>query len=93
MTLPNGHSRESLDARTNGVALSSLPQPVASSSKLPGNPQLGPEPFFTYPTPIPEQIEEELPPIDEDENIPLGILLDRLVRKNYGELRGLTEQK
>ncbi|WVF66324.1 hypothetical protein IAT40_001064 [Kwoniella sp. CBS 6097] len=53
------------------------------------NPQLTEEPFFAYPTPTSEQIEEELPPYFESENVPLGPLLDRLVRRGYGDLRYL----
>ncbi|CAK9786479.1 hypothetical protein CC85DRAFT_270293 [Cutaneotrichosporon oleaginosum] len=65
------------------------PQPVASSSR---NPQLGPHPYFRYPTPTPDQIEEELPPYWEDENVPLGPLLDRLARKSYSDMRTLVEK-
>ena len=64
------------------------PQPVASSSR---NPQLGPNPYFRYPTPTAEQIEEELPPYWETENVPLGPLLDRLTRKAYNDMRVLVE--
>ncbi|OCF71301.1 hypothetical protein I204_07928 [Kwoniella mangroviensis CBS 8886] len=69
----------------------------ASSSAAPsvikgGNPQLSDEPWFAYPTPTPEQIEDELPPYFEGENIPLGLLLDRLVRKGYGDLRYLLAE-
>ncbi|OCF33140.1 hypothetical protein I316_05185 [Kwoniella heveanensis BCC8398] len=53
------------------------------------NPQLTDEPYFAYPTPTSEQIEEELPPYFESENFPLGPLLDRLVRRGYGDLRYL----
>lgn len=70
-------------------ALHEQPQPVASSSR---NPQLGPRPYFRYPTPTPEQIEDELPPYWEAENIPLGPLLDRLARKSYGDMRVLVEK-
>lgn len=65
------------------------PQPIASSSR---NPQLGPHPYFRYPTPTPEQIEDELPPYWEAENVPLGPLLDRLARKSYGGMRVLVEK-
>jgi mediator of RNA polymerase II transcription subunit 14 len=72
---------------------SSLSQPHASSSKIQplGNPQLGPNPFFAYPTPKPEEVEEELPPVFEGDNVPLSALLNRVVRRGYGELRGLAE--
>ncbi|WVQ93944.1 hypothetical protein IAU59_001022 [Kwoniella sp. CBS 9459] len=66
--------------------------PASSSSKVPiavKNPQLTDEPYFAYPTPTDEQIEEELPPYFENENVPLGPLLDRLVRRGYGDLRYL----
>jgi mediator of RNA polymerase II transcription subunit 14 len=65
------------------------PQPVASSSR---NPQLGPHPYFRYPTPTPEQLEDELPPYFEEDNVPLGPLLDRLARKSYGDMRTLVEK-
>lgn len=71
------------------AALHQLPQPVASSSR---NPQLGPHPYFRYPTPTPEQIEEELPPYWESENVALGPMLDRLSRKGYGDMKVLVEQ-
>ncbi|WWC85678.1 uncharacterized protein L201_000544 [Kwoniella dendrophila CBS 6074] len=63
-----------------------------SSTTKPRNPQLSNEPWFTYPTPTPEQIEEELPPYFEGENVPLGPLLDRLVRKGYGDMRYLLAE-
>lgn len=65
------------------------PQPVASSSR---NPQLGPHPYFRYPAPTPEQVEDELPPYWEDENVPLGPLLDRLARKSYSDMRTLVDK-
>ncbi|BEI89208.1 uncharacterized protein CcaverHIS019_0205700 [Cutaneotrichosporon cavernicola] len=65
------------------------PQPVASSSR---NPQLGPHPYFRYPTPSTEHIEDELPPYWEEENVPLGPLLDRLARKSYSDMRMLVEK-
>ena len=68
-------------------------QPHASGSEpRPINPQLGLEPWFTYPIPTDEQIEEELPPYLEDENVPLGEMLDRLARKSYGDMIVLVEQ-
>ncbi|WWD22838.1 hypothetical protein CI109_107332 [Kwoniella shandongensis] len=73
----------------NGVAsTSTLPPPPVSVA--PSNPQLGPEPYFAYPTPTEDQIEDELPPYFESENVALGPLLDRLVRKGYGDLRLLV---
>ncbi|WVQ85214.1 hypothetical protein IAT38_007379 [Cryptococcus sp. DSM 104549] len=53
------------------------------------NPQLGPEPYFAYPTPTPEQLEEELPPYFEDENVPLGLLLDRFARDEHQKLENM----
>ena len=64
---------------------------MASSSRN-GNPRLGSEPWFAYPTPSAEQIEEELPPYFEDENVPLGPMLDGLVRRGYGDMRVLVEK-
>ncbi|KIR70296.1 hypothetical protein I310_05923 [Cryptococcus deuterogattii CA1014] len=66
--------------------------PIASVSEQPStstNPQLGPEPYFAYPTPTPEQLEEELPPYFENENVPLGLVLDRFARKGNHDLRVL----
>ena len=72
---------------------SSAAQPSASGSMpRPANPQLGPEPWFAYPTPTPEHIEDELPPYLEEENVPLGVVLDRFARKGYGDMRLLVEQ-
>ncbi|WVR03276.1 hypothetical protein IAU60_000267 [Kwoniella sp. DSM 27419] len=61
----------------------------SSSVVRPVNPQLTDQPYFSYPTPTPEQTEEELPPYFEGEDVPLGPLLDRLVRRGYGDLRYL----
>ncbi|KAL1409660.1 mediator complex subunit [Vanrija albida] len=80
---------DTASAPQQGAALHQRPQPVASSSR---NPQLGPDPYFAYPTPTPEQIEDELPPYWESENVPLGPLLDRLSRKGYRDLRTLVEK-
>jgi mediator of RNA polymerase II transcription subunit 14 len=63
----------------------------ASSSTHPSNPQLGPNLWFTYPTPTPEDLEEELPPYFEHENVPLGGLLERVTRKGYGDMKELLE--
>ncbi|KAK8844610.1 hypothetical protein IAR55_006457 [Kwoniella newhampshirensis] len=63
---------------------------TATTAQPPSNPQLGPGPYFDYPTPSEEQIEDELPPYFESENVALGPLLDRLVRKGYGDLRFLV---
>ncbi|KIR31808.1 hypothetical protein I352_05803 [Cryptococcus deuterogattii MMRL2647] len=66
--------------------------PIASVSEQPStstNPQLGPEPYFAYPTPTPEQLEEELPPYFENENVLLGLVLDRFARKGNHDLRVL----
>ncbi|KAL7420323.1 mediator complex subunit [Cryptotrichosporon argae] len=71
------------------VPLHAQPQPHASTSR---NPQLGPDPFFAYPPPSRAQIDEELPPYWEGEDVPLGQVLDRLARKGYGDLRGLVEK-
>lgn len=84
-----------------GSVLAALPasnsvhteQPIAGpSAPRPLNPQLGPHPWFAYPTPTAEEIEDELPPYFEDDNVAMGGVLDRLVRKGYGDLRGLVEQ-
>lgn len=55
------------------------------------NPQLGPEPWFSYPNPTFEQLDEELPPYFEQENVSLGLMLERMTTKGYAELRGLLE--
>ena len=62
-----------------------------SETTRPANPQMGPEPWFAYPTPTPDQLDDELPPYFESENVPLGPVLDRLTRKGHGDLRGLLE--
>jgi hypothetical protein len=48
---------------------------------------------FAYPVPTPAEMAEELPEYFADEDIALGDLLDRLVRKSYGNLRVLVEHK
>jgi hypothetical protein len=55
------------------------------------NPQLGPEPWFNYPKPTYEQLDEELPPYFEQENVSLGLMLERMTVKGYSDLRGLLE--
>lgn len=47
---------------------------------------------FSIPEPTPDQLDEELPEYYADEDIALGALLDRLVRKGYGDLRMLVDQ-
>lgn len=102
---PQQHGRnDSADARLSGARTGSASegqaddstQPVASSSKLhqhqPYNPQLTDSPWFAYPTPTSSELDEELPPYFEGENIPLGELLDRVVRKGYGDMRGLVDK-
>jgi mediator of RNA polymerase II transcription subunit 14 len=64
-------------------------QPVASTSR---NPQLGPSPWFTFPTPPVEAFEDELPPPLEGDNVPMGDLLGRMARHSYGDLRDLIEK-
>lgn len=87
--VPDGAQSPSGPPTQPPAALHQLPQPVASSSR---NPQLGPNPYFRYPTPTPEQIDEELPPYWETENVALGPMLDRLSRKGYGDMKVLVEQ-
>ena len=55
------------------------------------NPQLGPEPWFAYPEPTYEQLDAELPPYFDNENIPLGLVLDRLTSKGFSDLQTLLE--
>jgi mediator of RNA polymerase II transcription subunit 14 len=64
---------------------------ASSSTARPINPQLGPQPYFAYSTPTTEELEDELPPYFEVENVPLGALLDRVVRKGYGDMKELVE--
>jgi len=56
------------------------------------NPQLGPEPWFAYPNPTTEELEQELPPYFVQENVSLGAILDRMTTKGYAELRALLEE-
>jgi mediator of RNA polymerase II transcription subunit 14 len=56
------------------------------------NPQLSSEPWFAYPTPPPDILDGELPPYMESENLPMGLLLDRLSRKAHGDLRTLVTE-
>nr|XP_019048596.1 hypothetical protein I302_02368 [Kwoniella bestiolae CBS 10118]OCF27526.1 hypothetical protein I302_02368 [Kwoniella bestiolae CBS 10118] len=83
-------------ASSSGGVNANPPIQASTSTTLPTarprNPQLSNDPWFAYPTPTPEQIEEELPPYFEGENVPLGPLLDRLVRKGYGDLRYLLAE-
>jgi len=67
---------------------------IAGPSDAPrhANPQLGPEPWFAYPEPTHEELEQELPPYFEHENVSLGVILDRMTTKGYADLRGLLEE-
>lgn len=71
-------------------------QPEAGPSRpftsYKANPQLTDEPWFAYPTPPAETIDQELPPYLESENVPMGPLLDRLARRSHVNLRHLVEQ-
>lgn len=82
----------------SAVAGPSKPKPKPKAAPTPAtaevaagyrgrNPQLGPEPWFVYPTPSDDDFEDELPPYYEGENVPLGPALERLVRKGYGDMR------
>jgi mediator of RNA polymerase II transcription subunit 14 len=51
--------------------------------------QLGARPWFAYPKPTQAQIEEELPPYFENENVPLGLILERLTVKGHEDMRRL----
>ncbi|ORY27374.1 hypothetical protein BCR39DRAFT_589263 [Naematelia encephala] len=78
-------SRPANGSQPSGSTTTAAPRPL--------NPQLGSEPWFAYPTPTPEDLRSELPPYLEDvENVRLGLVLDRLVRKSYGDLRVLLQQ-
>ena len=55
--------------------------------------QLGSDPWFTYPPPSADEVEEDLPPYDEGESLPLGQMLERLTRRGNGELKTLLQQK
>lgn len=72
-------------------------QPEAGPSRRPAtyktNPQLSDEPWFAYPTPPAEVVDQELPPYLESENVPMGPLLDRLTRKSHVDLRQLVEHR
>ena len=57
------------------------------------NPQLGPEPWFTYPTPTPEELDNELPPYEyafENEDVGLSDILHRLTVKGHEDLARLA---
>jgi mediator of RNA polymerase II transcription subunit 14 len=85
------------------MAPAEIPTAVAGPSKPPQNsnnsnsnnsppsrnPQLGPEPWFAYLPPSDDDLEDELPPYFEGENVPMGPALERLVRKGHGDMRVL----
>jgi mediator of RNA polymerase II transcription subunit 14 len=85
---------------TAGAGIELGPRTVSLSHSAAGpsdlsrvaNPQLGPQPWFAYPSPTSTQLEEELPPYWDAESIPLGHLLDRLSRKGYGDMGTLLQQ-
>jgi hypothetical protein len=75
--------------RPNGI------QPEAGPSKPTArhtNPQLSSEPWFTYPTPPADVVDAELPPYVESENVPMGIMLDRLARNAHGKMSSLVQE-
>ena len=75
----------------SGVSHDMIPAGKGEAARMIVNPQLGPEPCFTYPTPTDEQLADGLPPYFENENVGLGVILERLTRRAYGDLRGLLE--
>jgi hypothetical protein len=69
-------------------------QPVAGPSKPTArhlNPQLSSEPWFAYPTPPPDIVDAELPPYVESENVPMGVMLDRLARSAHIHMGSLVQ--
>jgi mediator of RNA polymerase II transcription subunit 14 len=59
------------------------------------NPQLGPDPWFTYPTPAPEELDNELPPYEyafENEDVGLSDILHRLTVKGHEDLAKLATE-
>jgi hypothetical protein len=75
-----------------GHASARHPPHASTSRAAQRNPQLGPEPWFAFPIPSDADIEDELPPYFEEENVPLGQMLDRVVRKGYGDMRHLVTE-
>jgi hypothetical protein len=73
------------------MASSSDGPPEAGPSTI-RNPQLSQDPWFAFPTPTREQVEDELPPFFEGESVPLGLILDRLVRSRNEDLKSLVQQ-
>lgn len=73
---------------------SALPHagPSSPRSRVRSNPQFTNEPYFAYPRPTEEQVDAELPPYWEDENVALGAVLDRLVRKGHGDMQRLLRE-
>jgi hypothetical protein len=49
-------------------------------------------PTFDYPLPTAEQLNDELPPLRQDGDVPLGLLLDRVVGKGYKDMRVLVQE-
>ena len=90
-----GTSGGAVSAQTDGIDITGPANGhdgTREEPKHPGhshNPQLGPEPWFTYPTPTPSQLQDDLPPYDESEGLPMGLVLDRVVRKGYGDMKVL----
>lgn len=75
-----------------GNASARHPPHASTSRAAQRNPQLGPEPWFAFPIPSDADLEDELPPYFEEENVPLGQMLDRVVRKGYGDMRHLVTE-
>lgn len=78
---------------TNAIAGPSTSTSYANlNPNLNVNPQLGSSPYFAYPTPTSDEMEGELPPHRYDQDANLGVVLDRVVLKGYGDLRELVEK-
>jgi mediator of RNA polymerase II transcription subunit 14 len=91
----NGPTLNPMDL-ADGNAVAGPSRPMATSS-IPAAPsgastRKGVRPVFDYPRPTPEQLEDELPPLRHDQDVPLGLLLDRVVGKGYKGMRVLVEQ-
>ena len=89
LTITNGPARIGpFDAKDGATKLDTAGG-LVHEGKQPHNPQLGSKPFFAFPAPSADELQNDLPPYDESEGLPLGMVLSRVVRKGFGDLRSL----
>lgn len=89
----------SLDAAGREIAPHTGPSGVdrpdkdveGAQAKAQGSGSAGRGKLFDYPLPTPEQLDAELPPLQQHGDVPMGLLLERVVGKGYKDMRVLVE--